>query len=174
MAYSSLKIGDKAPENINLVIEIPKGSHNKYEYDEQLDEIRLDRVLHSPVFYPTDYGFIPETRSEDGDHLDVMLLISESVFPGCVVSARTIGALDMEDDAGQDWKIVAVANKDPKLAGINSIEDVDEHTKKEIQHFFEVYKHLENKEVTVRGWMGKEEAFKLIEEGKKRFEEEEK
>ena len=140
MSFSKIPLGSQAPEIINSVVEIPRGAHNKYEYDEEMDEIRLDRVLHSPLYYPTDYGFIPHTRSEDGDHLDVMMLITEPVFSGCVVSARVVGILDMEDEAGQDWKIVAVADRDPKLSEINDIGDMDEHYKKEIVQFFEQYK----------------------------------
>ncbi len=172
MAYSHIPLGDKAPEVINVVMEIPRGSHHKYEYDEKLDEIRLDRVLHSPVFYPADYGFVPHTRSEDGDHLDVLVLITEPLFPGCVLSVRPVGVLDMEDNAGQDWKIVAVAEKDPKLTNIKNISDVDEHYKKEIVHFFEVYKHLEDKWAKVKGWLDKDEALRLIQEAKLKFEQE--
>jgi inorganic pyrophosphatase len=169
MAFKNIKIGEKAPASLNVVIEIPRGSHNKYEYDEKLDEIMLDRVLHSPMFYPTDYGFIPETRSEDGDHLDVMVIVTDPTFPGCVMSVRPIGVLDMEDEAGVDWKIIAVANKDPRLMGINDIEDLDEHQRKEIKHFFEVYKDLEDKKVNVKGWSGKKEALRLIEQGMEKY-----
>jgi len=174
MAYATIPLGDKAPEVINVVVEIPRGSHHKYEYDEKFDEIRLDRVLHSPVFYPADYGFVPHTRSEDGDHLDVLVLITEPLFPGCVLSVRPVGVLDMEDNAGQDWKIVAVAEKDPKLSKIKDITDVDEHYKKEIVHFFEVYKHLEDKWAKVAGWLGKDEAYRILKEAQDRFTNEEK
>ncbi len=172
MAYSNLSLGDKAPKIINAVVEIPKGGHNKYEYDEKLDEIRLDRVLHSSVFYPVDYGFLPETRADDGDHLDVLVIISESVFPGCVVKIKVIGALDMEDENGRDYKIIAVAQKDPRNEHIGTIEDLTEHFKKEVQNFFEIYKKLENKWVKIKGWIGKEEAFKVIREAKEKFDKE--
>lgn len=169
MAFHTIPLGDKAPEIITVVVEIPRGSHHKYEYDENLDEIRLDRVLYSPVFYPTDYGFIPQTRSEDGDHLDVLVLITEPTFPGCVVTVRPIGMLNMNDNAGQDWKILAVADKDPKLSSLKEIDDVNEHHRKEIVHFFEVYKHLEEKNVEVVGWLNKTEAYRIINEAQKRF-----
>ena len=172
MAYSTIPLGDKAPEVINTVIEIPRGSHHKYEYDEHLDEIKLDRVLHSAVFYPTEYGFIPHTRSEDGDHLDALVIISDPTFSGCVLSVRPIGVLDMEDNAGQDWKIIAVADKDPRLTEIKSIDDLDKHLKKEIHHFFEVYKQLEDKWVNVKGWLGKDDAYRLIQKAKLKFEQE--
>jgi len=174
MSFHAIPIGQNAPEIINAVIEIPRGSHHKYEYDEQMDMIRLDRVIHSPVFYPTDYGFIPQTRSEDGDHLDVMVLITEPVFSGCIVSARVIGILDMEDEAGQDWKIVAVADRDPKLSDIKDIGNMDEHYKKEIVQFFEQYKQLEGKWAKVKGWLDKAEAMKRIEEARLRFQKEQK
>jgi inorganic pyrophosphatase len=169
MSYKTIPVGDKAPEIVNAVVEIPKGSHHKYEIDEQLDEIKLDRVLHSPVFYPTDYGFIPLTRAEDGDHLDILIIISEPLFPGCIVSVRVVGMLDVEDRGGKDWKIVGITEKDPKLDNIQNIEDLNEHYKKEIIHFFEIYKQLEEKWVKVKGWLPKEKAYIVINKAKKRF-----
>lgn len=172
MSFHTIPLGDNAPLIVNAVIEIPRGCHHKYEYDETMDEIRLDRVLHSPVFYPTDYGFIPQTRSEDGDHLDVMVLITDPLFTGCVVSVRIIGVLDMEDEAGQDWKIVGVADRDPKLSHISDITDMDGQFKKEIVQFFEQYKQLEGKWAKVKGWLDRAEAIKRIQEAQKRFSEE--
>jgi inorganic pyrophosphatase len=173
MGFSDIKLGKDAPEVINAVIEIPKGSHNKYEYDEEDHEIHLDRVLHSAVFFPTDYGFVPGTRSEDGDHLDVLVLLSEPTFPGCVMKVRPIGILDMEDEGGIDWKLVAVAVKDPHSKNINDIEDVEEHLVKKIKNFFEIYKTLEEgKWVKVKEWHGKKEAQKRLMEAKERFDKE--
>lgn len=169
MSFTNVRIGENIPEKINVVIEIPRGSHHKYEYDEKMHEIKLDRVLHSSVFYPTDYGFIPDTRGGDGDHLDVLVIISEPAFPGCVMEVRPIGVLDMADDKGEDHKIIAVCDSDPRLTTINSLEDLDEHHKNEIQHFFEVYKQLENKSVDVKGWMGKDEAYRIILEGQDKY-----
>lgn len=162
MSLKNIPIGEKSPEIVNAIIEIPKGSHNKYEYDEELDTVKLDRVLHSSVFYPTDYGFIPQTRSGDGDHLDVLLLITDPVFPGCTVSVRPVGVLYMEDQKEKDEKIIAVASEDPLLSHINEIEDVDDFLKKEIHNFFETYKKLENKRVEVHNWRGKDAAHNLI------------
>jgi inorganic pyrophosphatase len=170
LAFSKIPIGTGAPEIINAVIEIPKGSHNKYEYDEELDQIRLDRVLHSPLYYPFDYGFVPQTCSEDGDHLDVLVVISDPVFSGCVVLARPIALLDVEDEGTQDFKIVAVAEKDPHLDGIRDVGDLSEHVRREVRHFFEQYKHLENKRVEFRGWLGREEAYRTINQAVERFE----
>lgn len=171
MAFANLKIGDKAPEVITVVVEIPKGTSNKYEYDEKLDEIRLDRVLHSAVFYPVDYGFIPETRAEDGDHLDVLVLINNPTFPGCILDVRPVGLLDMSDENGQDWKILAVANTDPSFADTMNVEDVNDHLRDVIVQFFETYKKLEGKEVTIKGWAGATQARRRIVEAKERFEE---
>lgn len=171
MSFANLPIGDNAPEIINVVIEIPRGANNKYEYDEGLDEIRLDRVLHSAVFYPVDYGFIPETRAEDGDHLDVMVLISNPTFPGCVLEARPLGILDMTDENGQDWKILAVASKDPVYSGVEAINDVNEHLREVIAEFFETYKHLEKKFSLIKGWQDINEAHKRTKEAQKRYSE---
>lgn len=174
MSFENVPIGKKAPTIFDTVIEIPRGSKNKYEYDEEQHVIRLDRVLHSPMHYPTDYGFIPGTRSEDGDHLDVLVLITDPVFSGCVVEVRPIGVLDMEDEAGKDWKIIAVATKDPRYQQVDSIKDLQEHFLKEIEHFFETYKHLENKWAKVKGWGDAEEAKQMIEESRARFQSENK
>lgn len=169
MSFEKIPIGKKAPEVINVVVEIPRGTSNKYEYDEELDEIRLDRVLHSAVFYPIDYGFIPETRAEDGDHLDVLVLISQPTFPGCVLEVRPVGVLDMTDEAGKDWKIIAVAHKDPTYADVKNIEDVNKHLKKEIVQFFETYKNLEDKWAKIKGWEDVGEANRRLKEAQERF-----
>jgi inorganic pyrophosphatase len=169
MSYADLTIGAKSPEEVPVVIEIPKGSHHKYEYDEKLDLIKLDRVLHSPVFYPTDYGFIPGTRSEDGDHLDALVIISDPVFPGCVVPVRPVGVLYMEDQKEKDEKIIAIAVGDPVLDKIQDVEDVDDFFRKEIHTFFETYKLLEKKVVKVQRWHGKDVALKIINEAVDRY-----
>jgi inorganic pyrophosphatase len=169
MAFSRIPTGNRSPELVNAVVEIPKGSRNKYEYDEKLDEIRLDRILRSPLYYPADYGFIPQTRSEDGDPLDVLVIISESVFSGCVLSVRPIGVLDMHDDGSQDWKIITVAQGDPHQAKIQSLDDLDDLYKNEIRHFFEQYKKLEQKVVVVDGWLGIDVAHRLITEAQSRY-----
>jgi inorganic pyrophosphatase len=169
MAYKDVPVGDKAPDVLNVVIEIPRGTSNKYEYDEELDEILLDRVLHSPMFYPTEYGFIPGTRSEDGDHLDIMVIATYPTFPGCVLKARPVAVLDMEDEEGVDPKILAVAAKDPHMHGITEMDDVNEHLRKEIGHFFEAYKTLEDKWAKVKGWRGREAALEMIRESQVRY-----
>lgn len=172
MSYSQVNIGKGAPELINVVIEIPRGGHHKYEFDEEMQEIKLDRVLHSAMFYPADYGFIPHTRSEDGDHLDALVIITDPLFPGCVVSVRVIGMLDMEDEAGRDWKVVAVAEKDPKLSHLKTMGDLDSHYKKEIEQFFKEYKELEHKKVSVKGWLPKDDAVAHVERAWKKYQQE--
>lgn len=169
MKLSDYPLGEQSPEVINAIIEIPKGSHTKYEYDEELDIIRLDRILYSPVYYPANYGFIPSTRSDDGDQLDVLVIISEPIIPGCLLAVRPIGLIDMEDDGGKDWKIIAVAARDPRLENIHDVTGLGEHFVKEVQHFFEVYKHLENKQVKFLGIADQAKAFQIITEAHQRF-----
>lgn len=162
MSIRDLPIGKKFPNEFNAVIEIPRDSINKYEYDEELDAVKLDRTLHSPLHYPVDYGFIPETRAEDGDHADVMVLTSYPVFPGCIVSVRPIAVMYMNDGGEVDNKIVAVPADNPRYDTLKNLKDIRQHTRKEIAHFFEEYKALEEKHVVVAGWAGKKEALKIL------------
>jgi inorganic pyrophosphatase len=157
----AVSIGNESPDVINAVVEIPRGSHNKYEFDEKLGVFKLDRVLYSPVHYPLDYGFIPETRSEDGDHLDVLIIGSEPVFPGCVVEVRPIALMNMIDSGEPDAKILGVQAKNPRLKSLKDLADIEshnEHLLKEIAHFFSVMKELEGKKVDVQGWESAEKA----------------
>ena len=161
----NLPIGKKSPDVFNAVIEISRGSHNKYEYDEELGVLKLDRVLYSPVHYPLDYGFIPETRSEDGDHLDAMVIGGDPVFPGCLVEVRPLGFLKMIDAGEEDFKILGVQKQNPRFENLKDIKDVESwnpHFLKEVVHFFEVYKNLQNKEVKIMGWGNAEEAKEEI------------
>jgi inorganic pyrophosphatase len=169
MPLSEVSIGPGVPETVNAIVEIPKGTSNKYEYDERLGVIRLDRVLFSPVYYPAEYGFVPQTRSPDGDHLDILVLISQPTFPGCVLEVAPVGILDMSDDAGRDWKIIAAAVGDTRMASITTLDQVNDHMRREIEHFFRTYKDLEGKKVTVVGWRDREEAHRLILESHERF-----
>ena len=158
--------GKSPPQEINVVIEVPKGSSNKYEYNEEKGYFELDRTLYSPLFFPFSYGFIPQTRSEDGDSLDVVLLSTFPVSPGCLVVARPIGLLVMEDEAGEDNKIIAVPQEkiDPRFKEIQDIQDLPDHLKKEIKEFFEAYKRLEpGKFVKLKGWEGRDKAKEMIE-----------
>lgn len=156
---------------VDVVIEIPRGSQNKYEVDHHTGRVRLDRVLHSSMHYPAEYGFVENTLSEDGDPIDVLVLMSFPTFPGCVVRTRIIGMLDMTDDKGVDTKLLAVASDDPRFDQVQSLQDVNPHTLKEIPHFFQTYKQLENKDVTIGGWKDEKAALQVLEECRQRFQE---
>ena len=154
----------------DAVIEIPKGSRNKYEVDHETGRVYLDRVLYTGFVYPTDYGFFEETLGEDGDPLDVLVLLDYPVFPGVGVKVRPVGVLKMSDEAGGDDKVVAVLAKDPRWDHIQDVSDLDEWTKGEIGHFFEHYKDLEpNKWVKVDQWGDAAEAERLVGEAFERF-----
>src|SRR5919199_505206 len=150
-------------------VEIPKGSRNKYEYDEELDAIMLDRFLFSSMVYPTDYGFIPETHAEDGDPLDAMVCVSEPTFPGCVIPVKAIALFKMEDDKGVDDKILCVPLSDPAWNTLEELDDLPKQLQHEIEHFFSVYKDLEQKKVSVEGWRSREDALEEIEAARQRF-----
>ncbi len=166
---SHFSIGSKAPELCTAVIEIPRGSQNKYEFDETSGTIKLDRVLFSSVVYPLDYGFFPETLGGDGDTLDVLVLVSNPLFPGCTADVRPVGVLIMSDDKGQDEKIIAVAKADPRFKHINDIGDVNEHLKAEISEFFATYKNLEKKVCVIEGYGDKAKAFEIIKQCQANF-----
>ncbi len=163
-----LSIGSKAPDVCQVVIEVPKGSQNKYEFDKEQGIVKLDRVLFAPMFYPCDYGFFPETLGGDGDPLDALVMVTNPLFPGVAVDVRPIGVLIMSDDKGEDEKILAVAKDDPRFKHINDLRDVTEHFKNEISFFFQYYKVLENKKVVIEGWKDAAEAKRLIVEGMER------
>ena len=163
MSLLNVPIGSDAPRTVNVIVEIPKGSTNKYEMDPELGVMRLDRVLFSPLFYPWDYGFIPQTKYLDGDPVDALVLVMHGTYPGVVVDAHPIGVLKMIDGGKPEEKILCVAAKDPRFRNRTSLDEVHHHTLDEIVHFFEVYKQLENKEVQVDGWEGRDFAFDIIE-----------
>jgi len=164
MSLLTLPIGRNAPVEVNGIVEIPKGSSNKYEFDLQHQVFYLDRVLYSPLYYPCDYGWVASTLSEDGDPLDILILGSHPTFPGCVVEARPLGALAMKDEHGTDYKVLAVSSRDPRFAECGGLDHVSSHLLREIEHFFRVYKDLEEKEVEVLGWINREETFRIIAE----------
>lgn len=157
-------------KSFDVLIEIPKGSRNKYEYDFELKKIRYDRMIFSSMMYPADYGFIPETLALDGDPLDVLVLITEPTFPGCVIEVKPIGVFHMADEKGPDEKIICVPVSDPVWNQLNDLSDVNPHLLKEIEHFFQVYKDLEKKKVDVEGWGDVTEAKEIIEKCVHRFE----
>lgn len=169
MDLSKITIGEKAPEVVNVIIEIPKDSQNKYEFDKKSGAVKLDRVLYSPMHYPADYGFIPQTHCDDGDPLDAIVFGGDPLFPGCVVEARPIGLLKMVDNGENDYKILAVQAKNPRFDNIKDIKDIKaihEHSLKEIAHFFSAYKELEGKKVKIISWEGSKKAKEEIKKSK--------
>jgi inorganic pyrophosphatase len=170
MSIERLPAGSDAPDVVNVVVEIPKGTRNKIEFDHELEVFRLDRVLHSPVHYPGDYGFIPGTLSPDGDPLDALVLVTDPTFTGCVLSARPIAVLLMTDEMGQDEKVLAVPEKDPRFEEVADIDDLPAHLLKEVEYFFQVYKELEGKETAVLGWEHLGAAQRIIGEAIAAFE----
>lgn len=142
---------------VDALIEIPTGSQNKYEYDKKKGAFVLDRVLFSPMHYPAEYGYLDGTLALDGDPLDILVITSFPTFPGCLIESRVVGVLIMSDDKGQDEKLLAVPTNDPRFKDVVSLNDIPEHKLKEIAHFFQVYKDLENKKTEIEGW--KDAAF---------------
>jgi inorganic pyrophosphatase len=160
------------PDIVEVTVEIPARSRNKYEFDERAGVMRLDRVLSSAVYYNFEYGFVDETRADDGDHTDAMILLDEPTFPGCRIWARPVGGLEMRDDKGEDFKVLCVATADPLYRHVAALEDVSPHRLLEIEHFFETYKVLENKEVAVRGWRDRAAALAVLRADRERWEQE--
>ena len=154
--------GPSVPDILTAVIEIPRHSRNKYEIDKETGMFRLDRVLHSSVHYPGDYGFIPRTLGDDGDPLDIILVMTSPVFPGCLVEVRPVGIFHMVDRGAADEKIIAVPTHDPFTDEIHDITDIRTHALREIEHFFKVYKDLENVRVRSRGFDNVKVAKKAV------------
>ncbi len=162
---------EKKRSSIEVFVEIPRGSRNKYEFDKERKIFKLDRVLYSSVHYPSDYGFIQDTLSLDGDPLDALVIMESPTFPGCLVDARPIGYLDMTDEAGHDEKILCVPTKDPRFDQIFKLDDLGPHWLREIENFFSTYKALEDKWTELVGWKDETEAWKVIEESEVRWQE---
>ena len=152
----------KKVDEFNVIVECPKESRVKYEVDKETGLIKFDRVLYSPMHYPADYGFIPQTLWDDEDPLDVLILTHEPLVPGCLVKCRPVGLLEMEDDGDDDVKVLAVPVKDPRFEQIKDLQDVPPHQLKEIKHFFQVYKDLQGKEVKVGDWKSHDEAVQAV------------
>jgi inorganic pyrophosphatase len=162
--WHDVSFGDESPSIVQCIIEIPSGSKAKYELDKESGLLRLDRVLFSSVHYPANYGFIPRTYCDDKDPLDVLVISQVAVVPYCIVNAKVIGVMRMLDGGESDDKIIAVAADDISVNHYNDITDLPPHTILEVQRFFEDYKILENKEVVVEGFLGKEEAYRIVRE----------
>lgn len=159
-----------AAQAIDVFVEIPRGSRNKYEYDHEAHVIRLDRRLFSANVYPADYGFVPDTLSEDGDPLDAMVILEDPTFPGCIVSSRVVGLFRMTDEKGVDAKLICVPAGDPRWASVTEVDDLPQHLLDEIEHFFSVYKDLEpGKSSSIGGFAGSEEALRELDASKQRY-----
>ena len=156
-------------DTIEVLVEIPRGSRNKYEYDEKRGLLRLDRTLYSSVHYPTDYGYIPGTHADDGDHLDALIIVEEPNIAPSLVIARPIGVLRMRDDKGLDDKIICVPIADPRFADIHEFRDIASHWQLEIDQFFRTYKKLQQLDVDIYGWGDRAEAWQIIEAARAAF-----
>jgi inorganic pyrophosphatase len=167
--YLALPIGEDAPDKVNAVIEIPRGQTNKYEYDKQLHVFRLDRNLYSPVHYPGDYGFIPSTLSDDGDPLDVLVLVDAPSFTGCLMTVCPIGMLKMVDQGREDEKILAVGTNNPVYEDVRDYNQLYPHLLREIEHFFSIYKELEAKTTQIIGWQNAARAREVVNECRQRY-----
>ena len=156
--------------DIEMIVEIPKGSRNKYEMDHTLGRLRLNRMLFTSTRYPVDYGFLPNTLAEDGDPLDMMVLLEEPTFPGCSIIVRPVGLFWMADEGGPDAKILSVPAKDPRFVDFQELRHVPEHLLREIRHFFDVYKELEpGKGTDIRGWQDRDSAEREIRDAAARW-----
>ncbi len=157
-----IEAGKNVPESINVIIEINKGSKNKYEIDKETGIIALDRAMHTSQDYPFDYGFVPQTLWDDGDALDVVVLTTYALFPGILVRARPVAVMHMVDGGEADEKIIAVPTDDPRWDDVKDLSDVNKHTLKEIEHFFSTYKKLQNKSVEINGFEGADKAKEAV------------
>ncbi|WP_018922194.1 inorganic diphosphatase [Salsuginibacillus kocurii] len=154
---------------VEALIEIPTGSQNKYEFDKDKGVFKLDRVLFSSMFYPAEYGYLEDTLALDDDPLDILVLVTNPTFPGCMIESRVIGYLNMIDDGEEDQKLIAVPVEDPRFEQITSLKDVPQHKLDEIAHFFKTYKDLENKKTEIGGWEDAEAAAQLVDECIERY-----
>jgi inorganic pyrophosphatase len=162
--WHEVRTGINPPEYLNGIIEIPRGSRAKYEIDKESGLIKLDRVIYASMYYPLNYGFIPQTLGEDHDPLDIVVLTQVSVVPRCMIPCRVIGVMRMIDRGEADDKIIAVADQDASVSHIKEINELPDFFRVELKHFFENYKTLENKKVVVDEFLGKEKAFEIVKE----------
>lgn len=167
--WHDLPTGPDVPAELNAIIEIPRGSRNKYELDKSSGLFRFDRLLYSAVHYPADYGLIPRTLADDDDPLDVLVLVTEATFPGCLIRVRPLGVFAMRDEKGRDEKVLAVPVRDPLYDEMRTLDDVPAHFLREVEHFFAIYKDLEGIETTVLGWRGERTAQELLHAARDRY-----
>jgi inorganic pyrophosphatase len=169
--WHRLPSGPSIPQTVYCIVEIPKGSRNKYEYSKSAGIIKLDRVLWSSMHYPSDYGLIPQTYADDGDPLDILVMVNEPTFAGCVIEARPIGIFHMIDRGDPDEKILAVPSTDPLFTDYKDLSDVPKHFLTEVAHFFQTYKQLQGIQVTPKGWENAEKAREVIVQAIERYKE---
>lgn len=167
--YAAIPPGTNIPSAVNSIVEIPKGRRSKFEVDKKTGLIKLDRYLYSSSHYPGDYGFIPQTLAEDGDALDILVMVNEPTFSGCLIEARVVGLFRMKDHGLNDFKVLAVPHSDPLFAEYNDLKDVPKHFLREVEHFFATYKQLEGVDIEPGGWDGKEAATAEVKSSVDRF-----
>jgi inorganic pyrophosphatase len=168
-SYMSISPGEGLPSVVNAIIEIPKGRRSKFEIDKKTGLIRLDRYLYSSSHYPGDYGFIPQTLAEDGDALDILVMVNEPTFSGCLIEARVIGLFRMKDRGLNDFKILSVPNSDPLFAEYRNLRDAPSHFLREVEHFFATYKQLEGVTIETMGWATAEDAIAEVKSSAERY-----
>lgn len=167
--YMMISPGTDIPSVVNMIVEIPKGRRNKFELDKETGLIKLDRYLYSSSVYPGDYGFIPQTLAADGDPLDILVMVNEPTFSGCLIEARVVGMFRMKDKGADDFKVLGVPNADPLFAHVKQLEDVPPHFLREVEHFFGTYKQLEGAHTESLGWIGAEASTQEVRDSVDRF-----
>ncbi len=167
--YMQVPPGSHIPTVVNAIVEIPKGKRNKFEVDKNTGLIKLDRYIFSSSHYPGDYGFIPQTLAEDGDQLDVLVMVNEPTFSGCLIEARVVGLFRMKDRGQNDFKVLGVPHSDPLFAEYQDLSDVPAHFLREVEHFFATYKQLEGAHVETQGWTGRDDALSEVKASVERY-----
>lgn len=167
--YESIQPYTENKGVVHTIVEVLKGQRNKFEVDKKTGLLKLDRYLYSSSHYPGDYGFIPQTLADDGDALDIIVMVNQATFSGCLIDARVLGLFKMQDKGKNDYKVLAVPSTDPLFNEYQSLEDVPKHFLREVEHFFSTYKQLEGVEIKTQGWYSREEAMDEIEECYQRF-----
>ncbi len=167
--YLKVPAGTHIPDRVNAIVEIPKGRRSKFEIDKATGLMRLDRYLYSSSHYPGDYGFIPQTKAEDNDPLDILIMVNEPTFSGCLIRARVVGLFRMKDRGANDYKVLGVPDSDPLFAEICDLEDVPQHFLREVEHFFSTYKQLEGVDIESQGWASAAAAWEEVRASVERF-----
>ena len=169
LSFMDISSGKDLPSVVNAIVEIPKGRRNKFEVDKKTGLIRLDRYLYSSSHYPGDYGFIPQTLAEDGDALDILVMVNEPTFSGCLIEARVVGLFRMKDRGVNDFKILGVPHTDPLFAEYQNLRDAPSHFLREVEHFFATYKQLEGITIETMGWATAQDAMAEVRASAERF-----